>query len=198
MPSTPTAPVVGSPSSAAATPGRSRLRFPLAGLLVLGAALAALMWSATAQTAITASLDAATHGLAEGLTLTAHPDPYFVYTENGVAVSGITVTAPDGSALPVTLMSESFTYGPHREGRQVGTFEVPVGSGLADYRIVVTTAQGQGGAAIAASTFDAAGFIRMNRWGIGALLSVNLGVAVALLISWPAGVRRGRSDDQVE
>jgi hypothetical protein len=143
-------------------------------------------------------MDAATHGTAEGLTLTAHPDPYFVYTENGDAVSAITVTAPDGSTLPVTLMSESFTYGPHREGRQVGTFDVPVGRGLTDYRVVVTTDQGQGDAAIAASTFDAAGFIGMNRWGIGGLLAVNFGAAVALLISSPTGVRRGRSGDTAE
>lgn len=189
MSTTPKAPTVPLMSSTSAVPRRPPLRFLLAVPLVLVGVLAALLWSGTAQTAVTASLEAAVHGQAQEITVTPHPDPYFVYSEDGAAVTGITVTAPDGTTLPVTLTSESFSYGPHREGLQVGTFEVPAGAGLVDYRVVVTTAQRQGDAAIAVTTFDVAHFNRMNRWGMAALLAVNVGVAVALLVL-PTG--RGR------
>lgn len=193
MSTTPTVATVPLMPSASEVPRRSRFQFPLAGLLVLVGVLAALLWSGSAETAVTASLEAATHGQAEGLTVTVHPDPYFVYSEDGAGVIGITVTAPDGTALPVTLTSESFTYGPHREGLQVGTFEVPPGAGLVDYRVMVTTTQGQGDAAIAVTTFDVASFNRMNRWGVAALLAVNVGVAVALLVLPAGGARFRRS-----
>lgn len=178
-------------STPAATPRRSRLRLLYASLLVVVGAFAALMWAGTAETAVTASLEAATHGVAQGLSVTAHPDTYFVYSEDGTAVAGITVAAADGSRLPVTLMSESFTYGPHREGLQVGSFEVPVGAGLADYRVVVATTDEQGGSPIAVTTFDVAGFNRTLRWGVGALLVVNISVAVVLLVSSGGTTRPG-------
>jgi hypothetical protein len=177
----------------------SRLRFLLAGLLVVVAGLAALLMAGLANSAVTASLEAATSGSAEGLTVTAHPDPYFVYSLDGTPLSSITVTGPDGNRLPVGLTATSFTYGPHRQGLQAygphrqglqaGTFEVPVGRGLADYRVVATTDQAQSDVRIAVSTFDVAGLNRLTLWGIVALLLVNIGVAVAVVLL-PASAER--------
>lgn len=175
---------------------RSFLRFALAAALLLSGVLAALLWLRAADIAVTASLEAATHGPAQGLTVTAHPDPYFIYTEDGTPVAGITVTTPGGQQLPVTASSYSFTYGPHREGLQVGTFEVPVGTGLADYRVVASTPGSQDNPTIAVTTFDVASFNRLNLWGLLGFLAVNVGAAIALITlptvgSWGvAGVRQ--------
>lgn len=182
MSSAPTASVLASATSVRARQRGSRLRFFAAALLLVVGTSAAFLWAAATNTAVTASLAAASHGQARGLTITAHPDPYFIYSEDGTEATGISVTAPDGRALPVTPMSSSFTYGPHRNGLQVGTFEVPPGAGLTSYLVVMTAANGEGDTAIGVTTFDVSGFNRVNRWGITALLAVNIAVATALLL----------------
>lgn len=175
----------------ASTTNRSRLRYAVAVLLVLAVAVAVMLWRGTADAAVTASLEAADQGPAQGLTVSAHPDPWFVYSQNGDDVTSITVTRPDGSALPVTLLSHAFTYGPHRQGQQVGRFEVPVGAGLVDLRVVASPAQGQAPAQIAVTTFDVASFERLVLWGGTALMLVNVAGAVALWLP-PRGRRRYR------
>lgn len=152
-------------------------------VLVLAAAVVVLLWRGTANVAVTASLEAAARGPAQGLTVTAHPDPWFVYTENGEDVTAVTVTASDGTTLPVTRMSHRFTYGPHREGQQVGRFEVPAGTGLDELRVVVSPAQGQADVPVAVTTFDVAGFEPLVLWGGVALLLVNILGAVVLATS---------------
>jgi hypothetical protein len=169
--------------SAATTTRRPRLRLALAVLLVLAAAVVLLVWRGTANVAVTASLEAADRGPAQGLTVTAHPDPWFVYTQNGEDVTAVTVTASDGTTLPVTRMSHRFTYGPHREGQQVGRFEVPAGTGLDELRVVVSPAPGQADVQVAVTTFDVAGFEPLVLWGGVALLVVNVLGAVALATS---------------
>lgn len=162
----------------------------LAGVLALVGAFAALLWSSAVTTAVTASLEAATHGPPSGVTVTTHPDPWFVYTEDGSRVSHVSVTAPDGSTLPVTLTSSTFGYGPHREGRQVARFEVPAGAGLVDLRVVVDVvgaAQSDPAATVAVTTFDVAGFENVHRWGLVTLLVVDVGAATAVLVAGGAG-----------
>lgn len=182
MSNTKTVPAVPARAPIGGSRRRSWLRFLLAGLLLLTSAATGFLWAATTATAVTASIDAATHGQAEGLTVSTHPDPWFVYTEDGTPVTGITVTAPDGQTLPVTLTSEQFTYGPHREGLQVGTFEVPVGSSFPDrVTVVVTTADGRGDVPIAVTTFDVASFNRAFGWIVGPILAINVGVAITIL-----------------
>jgi hypothetical protein len=160
----------------------ARLRYAVATLLVLVAAAGVLLWRGTAGTGVTASLEAASHGTAQGLTLSALPDPWFVYTENGDDVTSVTVTAPDGSTLPVRLVSHAFTYGPHRQGRLVGRFEVPAGAGLVDLRVVVSPAQGQVAVPVAVTTFDVVPFERLVLWGGAALLAVNVAGALVLVV----------------
>jgi hypothetical protein len=182
MSSTRTVSAVPSRAPTGASRRRSWPRFLLPGLLLLTSAWAGLFGAIIAATAVTASLEAAAHGQAQGLTVSTHPDPWFVYSEDGTPVTGITVTAPDGRDLPVTLTSEAFTYGPHRQGLQVGTFQVPVGNPFPDrVNVVATTADGRGDVPIAVTTFDVASFNRTFWWVVGPMLAVNVGVAVTIL-----------------
>lgn len=166
-----------------------RLRYAAAALLVVVAAVSVLLWRGTAGVAVTASLQAADQGPAGGTTVTAHPDPWFVYTENGDDVTSVTVTTSDGTRLPVTPMSHRFTYGPHREGQEVGRFEVPVGMASADLRVAVSLVQGGTDVTIAVTTFDVSGFEPWVLWGGLALLLANTAGAVALAA--PARSRNG-------
>jgi hypothetical protein len=161
-------------------------------LLVLVAAAAVLLWRGAAGTGVTASLEAAAHGTAQGLTVSAHPDPWFVYTQNGDEVTSVTVTTPDGSRLPVTLLSHAFTYGPHRQGRLVGRFEVPAGAGLVDLRVDVSPAQGPAAVPVAVTTFDVVPFERLVLWGGAALLAVNVAGALVLVVEPRRRERTGR------
>lgn len=182
MSSTQTAPTVPSPAPTGAIHRHSWLRFLLPGLILLASAATGLLWAATVATAVTASLEAASHGQAQGLTVSTHPDPYFIYTEDGTPVTGITVTTPDGKTLPVTLTSEAFRYGPHRSGLQVGTFEVPVGDFPDRVNVSVTAADGRGDVPVAVTTFDVASYNRAFWWVIGPILAINVGVAVAIFV----------------
>jgi hypothetical protein len=124
-----------------------------------------------------------------------HPDTYAVYSLEGAAVSDVSVTAPDGGRLTVTPSSEAFTWGPHREGLRVGSFEVPVGAGLTDYRVAATPAAGSAGSGevtLAVTTFDVVGFNRLVAWGAVGILVVNVGVAAAVLVFWPPRAPSGR------
>lgn len=162
-------------------PHRRWVPYLLAALLVLGAGIGIVVMSALADAAVTSALGAATHGSSRGLTVSTHPDPYYVYSVDGTPVTGITVTAPDGSKLPVTMTDSSFTYGPHKEGLQIGTFEVPAGNGMSDYRVIVTSDQA-GELAVAVTTFDVAAFNLLKMTGAISLLTINLGVAGVLVI----------------
>jgi hypothetical protein len=77
-------------------------------------------------------------------------------------------------------MSHRFTYGPHREGQEVGRFEVPVGMTSDELRVVVSPVQGGGDVTIAVTTFDVSGFEPWVLWGGLALLLANTAGAVAL------------------
>lgn len=176
-------PDAGVVTSMTASTTSTRLRRGLAVLLVLVGLGVLLLWRGTADVAVTASLEAAHRGSSGGLTLAAHPDPWFVYTEDGDGVTSVAVTRADGSTLPVTLMSHTFTYGPHREGRQVARFEVPAGAGAPEVHVVVTPAGAQGEVPVAVTTFDEAGLEPFVLWGGGALLLVNAAGAVALALS---------------
>ena len=189
-PTVPTSTVATTPAGASARSRPSLLRFVLAGLLVVAGALAALLLLGTGGTAVTASLQAAAQGPASGVAVTAHPDTWFVYTLEGAPVADIALTAADGTALPVTPADEGFVWGPHREGLQVGTFEVPVGVGLAGYRVAATPTAGAGETTLAVTTFDAVRWGRLVAWGAGVLVAVNVGVAVALVVLWAPGRRR--------
>lgn len=181
---TTTRPALPTATSAAPPPRRPWLRFLLAGLLALAGGAAALLLIGVADTAVTASLQSAAQGPAQGFTATVHPGTYAVYSLEGAPVTDITVTAPDARRLTVSPSSEAFTWGPHRESLQVGTFEVPVGGGLTDYRVTATPAAGSGEVSLAVTTFDVVGFNRLVAWGAGGILVVNVGVAVVLLVLW--------------
>jgi len=189
---TTTRPVVPAATSAAPPPRRPWLRFLLAGLLAVAAGAVAFLLLGVADTAVTASLQAAAQGPASGFAATVHPDTYAVYSLEGAAVSDISVTAPDGGRLTVTPSSEAFTWGPHREGLQVGSFEVPVGAGLTDYRVAATPAAGSGEVTLAVTTFDVVGFNRLVAWGAVGILVVNVGVAAAVLVFWAPRAPAGR------
>ncbi|WP_344067102.1 hypothetical protein [Terrabacter lapilli] len=188
---TTTRPVVPAATSADA-PRRPRLRFLLAGLLAIAAGAVAFLLLGVADTAVTASLQSAARGPASGFSATVHPGTYAVFSLEGAAVSDVSVTAPDGGRLAVTPSSEAFTWGPHREGLQVGSFEVPMGAGLTDYRVAATPAAGSGEVTLAVTTFDVVGFNRLVASGAIGILVVNVGVAAALLILWPPRASSGR------
>lgn len=187
-----TRPVVPAATSAAPPPRRRWLRFLLAGLLAIAAGAVAFLLLGVADTAVAASLQSAAQGPALGFAATVHPGTYAVYSLEGAAVSDVSVTAPDGARLAVTPGSEAFTWGPHREGLQVGSFEVPVGGGLTEYRVAATPAPGSGEVTLAVTTFDVVGFNRLVAWGAVGILVVNLGVAAAVLVFWPPRVPSGR------
>lgn len=181
---TTTRPALPTASSTAPAPRRPWLRFLLAGLLVLTAGASALLLLGVADTAVTASLQSAAQGPAQGFTATVHPGTYVLYSLEGAPVTDIAVTAPDARRLAVSPSSEAFTWGPHRESLQVGTFEVPIGGGLTDYRVTATPAAGSGEVTLAVTTFDVVGFNRLVAWGAAGMLVVDVGVAVALVVLW--------------
>jgi hypothetical protein len=190
---TTTRPLVPAATSAAPPPRRPWIRFVLAGLLAVSAGAVAFLLLGVADTAVTASLQAAAQGPAQGFAATVHPGTYAVYSLEGAPVTDVTVTAPDGGRLSVTPSNEAFTWGPHREGLQVGSFEVPVGGGLTDYRLSATPAAGSGEVTLAVTTFDVVGFNRLVAWGAVGILVVDVGVAAALLVLWPPRASSERS-----
>lgn len=161
----------------------------LAAALAVAGVLGSVVIAVLADTAVTTALEGATRGPSSGFSVTTHPDPYFVYSVDGAPVSAVTVTAPDGSTLPVTLGDHAFGYGPHKQGLQVGSFDVPVGTGLVDHRVAATPAAETGDVTLAVTTFDVAATNRLRTVGVVVLLVVNLGSAGLVLVY---GARSGR------
>jgi hypothetical protein len=157
----------------------------LAALLATAGILGCLVITALADLAITTAIEGSPRGPSTGFTVTTHPDPYFVHSVDGIPVSTITVTAPDGSTLPVRLTTHAYGYGPHKKGLEVGWFEVPAGAGLGDYRIAATPAAESTPITLAVTTFDVVGTNRLRTLGVVVLLVVNLGAA-GVLVVWGA------------
>lgn len=157
----------------------------LAALLAMAGILGCLVITALADLAVTTAIESAPRGPSTGFTVTTHPDPYYVHSVDGIPVSAVTVTAPDGSTLPVHLTGYTYGYGPHKEGLEVGTFEAPAGAGLVDYRITATAAAESSPITLAVTTFDVAGTNRLRTVGVVVLLVVNLGAA-GVLVVWGA------------
>jgi hypothetical protein len=164
-----------------------RSRYLLAALLVLVALVTFVLWSFLAMAAIDATADNYLRGDLPGeLTSDFHPGTWNVYAEGPVTVTGITVTDAEGTAVTVTTGDGSdMDY--DRWGSSAtlaGSFDVPRGGMSGEMRIKVTgSAESGGEATFAVSADDELDYLRLQHWGMVALLAVNLGAAVAIIIT---------------
>ncbi len=165
-----------------------RARYILVVLLPVTALVAAGFWLYAAERAVSATADAFARGFVPGqVTLSGHPDTWFVYATGATTAADVQVTGPDGRAIPVSASAAGTYRSGGREFRAVGRFNVEPGE-IGDLRVAVAGTPGD--EYFAVGNFDVNGFMRPQLWTMGVLLIVNIGSAVAVAVA-PA-VRRRR------
>ncbi|MEI8081372.1 MAG: hypothetical protein WCI74_05950 [Actinomycetes bacterium] len=159
-----------------------RARYWLVAVLPLVAVVCVVMWGFSTLVAVSATAEGFSRGDVPGeVTIRARPGTWYVYSEGGAAVNEVSVLAPNGSLVPVTMTAAGpgYDWG-GVQGYSVGTFEVPVGM-MGSYRIVVKGSGDEfGNGNFAVGTFDIASFVIKQQWGMLALLVVNIGAGLAI------------------
>lgn len=165
-----------------------RSRYVLAVLLLLVALSASIGWYGSAWSAgENQYLQMHQQTLPVVVTLPGQNEPfggpkYWVYAEGGLTtVAGVRVTNTAGQVFPVTMLTKAVTvdnYGGFSP-RQVAWFDVSNGPRPPlPLRIEIT---GSGFARV--GSYDATEFPNAwVQWGIAALLAVNIGAAIALIV----------------
>ncbi len=196
------APVVVTPppvsSGPAAPPAPAfrplRARYILVVLLPVAALVAALFWLYTVNEAVGAKFDAFTRGDIPGqATVWVSPGTWYIYATTGSAIESIQVTDPSGKSLPVKASSAGAVYGARggRDFHAVGQFTVKVPQ-VGDARVAVTGTDTFGGGSFAVGDFNVNGFQRPHLWAAAALLVINVGAAVAIVVVPIVRARRVR------
>jgi hypothetical protein len=167
-------------AASSARVGPRRARYWIVALLPIVAILSAILWSWATYEAIGAKTDSFTRGPVSGeLTVQVHPDTWYVYAEQGATIRDVSVTDQNGNVVALTKTSAG---GYDRGGvpaRCVGKFEVPRGE-VGSVRIAATGTDPSGWGTLAVGNFNIDGFRRIHRWGIMALLAVNMGSSLAI------------------
>ena len=183
------APAAVTPPPAAPAPAEVptrplRSRYVIAVLLVLAALSAALFWSFAVNEAVGARLDKFTRGPVPGrTTVWVNPGTWYVYATGGSTLDGIQVTGPDGRPLPVapTATVDTMAAGGGMGLHTVGQFTVPVPEvGNAQVAVTGTDTTAQGWFAV--GDFDVNGFQTLQFAAMTALVVVNAGAAVAIVV----------------
>ncbi len=161
-----------------------RTRYILAVLLPVAALVAALFWLFAVNETVNAKFDAFTRADIPGqTTVWVNPGTWYVYATTGSTINSIQVTDPSGQSLPVTASSAGAITGARggRDSHAVGQFTVEVGQ-VGDARVAVAGTDTLGGGSFAVGDFDINGFQAPQFWAVAALLVVNVGAAIAIIV----------------
>ena len=163
-----------------------RSRWLLAALLVIVALATAVLWAFLTKAAVDATADAFLRGDVPGeLTADLHPGTWNIYAEGPVTIRDLTVTHADGRPVPVTEHPPTGA-GYERGGTQanlIAEFDIPIGGMSGELRIAATgTTEPGAEGAFAVGAADEFGVIGFQRWGMVALLAVNLSAAVLVVV----------------
>ena len=172
------------PGAAVLRPLRSR--WLLAALLVLVALATVVMWAFLTKATVDATADSLLRGdVPGGLTADLHPGTWNIYAEGPVTIRDVTVTHADGRPVPVTERRPTGA-GYERGGNEanlMAEFDIPVGGMSGELRIAATgTTEPGAEGSFAVGAADEFGVIGFQRWGIVALLTVNLSAAVLVVV----------------
>lgn len=160
-----------------------RSRWVLSALLVVVALVCVVMWGLLTLWATDATGKAfARADLPGELTTDLHPGVWKVYAEGPAAVDRVTVAYPDGRPVEVDRVDGAgsaydrggFTAIP------VATFELPLGGEWPDMEISVTGSAEDPDTTFAVGAADELTPMDQQRWGMLALLVVNVGAALAI------------------
>lgn len=174
----------GAPASARSTPASarpelSRARYAIAALLPIVAILATLLWAGNVWNTGDARFFGMTQGNLPGSATVpnAAGGDWWVYSMAGT-ITDIHVTGSTG-AIPVTMVGPTAiaNYGGYRP-HQVARFNVPM-SGMGKPVQIEVTGSGLG---FVAGQHDLVGFGRLDFWAMAALLVVNIGSSIAIIL----------------
>lgn len=163
----------------------SRMRYVLVALLPIVALVCAVLWGYAVYETVGASTDNLVRGSVPGeITMDLHPGTWYIYAEGSATVQSIRVTDQDGQPVAVKPSSAGTYDRGGSQARAVGQFEVKPGPSAGGvHRIAVTgTGTGDPPGDFAVGTFSVNGFMQPQLWGIGALLLVNVGSAIAIAV----------------
>jgi hypothetical protein len=120
-----------------------------------------------------------------------HPGTWYIYATTGSTINSIQVTDSSGQSLPVTASTAASVTGA-RGGRDfpaIGQFTVPVGQ-VGDARVTVAGNDTLGGGSFAVGDYNGNSIQALQLWVMAALLVVNTGAAVAIILVPIARARR--------
>lgn len=172
-------------SDTASDPPPLRSRYLLAVVLVLVALVSVVMWgllTVRATDDLAAGLDRTS--VPGELTVDLHPGRWILYGEGDLALDEVKVSYPDGREVPVTLDPASAATYEHqgRTSDAVAAFDLPLGGEWPDMRIVIDGRGTEPDAAVALAASDQFDQLGRQRWGMLALLVVNVGAAVVIVV----------------
>ena len=163
-----------------------RSRYLVAALLVLVAVVATSMWAMLSIAATDSAGRSFERSDVPGdLTLDLHPGTWNIYLEGPASVDAIKVTDADGTPVAVnTAELDGATY--NRGGfrsQQIASFEVPLGRAAPQMQIAVTGIAQDPDTTFAVGASGDLADLGVQTWGMVALLVVNLGAAVAIVVT---------------
>lgn len=165
-------------------PAPPKSRWLLAVALVLIALVSVMMWGLLTVRAT----DATAKGFARSdlpgeLTADLHPGVWNVYVEGEATVERVSVSYPDGRRVPVTRTDGGgSTY--ERQGfsaTRVASFTLPLGGERPGMRVRVDGTAETPDVTFAVAAADELTYVEAQRWGLLALVVVNVGAAVAVV-----------------
>lgn len=161
-----------------------RARYILVVLLPVVALAAAMFSLFGVNDTVNAKFDAFPRADIPGqATVWVHPGTWYIYATTGSTINSIHVTGPSGQALPVKASSAGSITGARGglDFHAVGQFTVKVGQ-VGDARVSVAGADNLGGGSFAVGDFNINSYQGPRLWVVGALLVVNIGAAVAIVV----------------
>ncbi len=172
--------VSGSVAASASGLRPLRSRYVIAALLPLVAIMAVIGWYLSAWGWREQSyLNMTEHTIPTVVTLDGHPGTYWIYGQGTTEVTGVQVTDANGGVIPVQMLKPSAieNYGGFSP-KEVARFDVPIRppTGPIPLRVEVT-----GSGTIRIGEHSPA-FLGWERWGMAALMVVNVGAAVAIIV----------------
>jgi hypothetical protein len=163
-----------------------RSRYLVAALLILVAVVAASMWAMLSIAATDSAGRSFERSDVPGdLTLDLHPGTWNIYLEGPASIDAIKVTDADGTPVAVNtaeLDGATYNHGGFRT-EQIASFEIPLGGTASQMQIAVTGIAQDPDTTFAVGAADDVGDLGVQTWGMVALLVVNIGAAVAIVIT---------------
>ena len=181
-----TPPPVSPPPAAGPAPRYRplRSRYILVVFLPLAALIAAVVSTFAVNDTVNAKFDSFPRAEIPGqATVWIHPGTWYIYATTGSTINSIQVTDPSGQALPVKASSAGSITGARggRDFHAVGQFTAKVGQ-VGDARVTVAGADTVGGGSFAVGDFNIQSYQGPRFWVLRALLVVNIGAAIAIVV----------------